>query len=55
VLDVLESLVRKSLLTVEHAGRHARYGMLETIRQFAEEQIATLGDSAEVRARHAAY
>jgi predicted ATPase len=55
VLDVLESLVRKSLLTVEHAGRHARYAMLETIRQFAEEQLATVGDSADVRARHAAY
>ena len=40
VLDVLDSLVRKSLITVERVGGHARYGMLETIRQFAEEQLA---------------
>ena len=29
--------------------------MLETIRQFAEEQLAATGDSDEVRDRHAAY
>ena len=36
MLDLLDSLVRKSLVTVERVGGHARYGMLETIRQFAE-------------------
>ena len=40
VLDVLDSLVRKSLVTRERVERHARYGMLETIRQFAEDQLA---------------
>jgi predicted ATPase len=34
----LDSLVRKSLVTTEQVGGHARYGMLETVRQFAEEQ-----------------
>ena len=29
--------------------------MLETIRQFAEEQLAAIGDSVKVRDRHAAY
>ena len=33
---------------------HARYGMLETIRQFAEEQLAAAGTIDEVRDRHAA-
>ena len=55
VLDVLDSLVRKSLVTVEHRGGHARYGLLETIRQFAEEQLAATGDIAEIRDRHARY
>jgi predicted ATPase/class 3 adenylate cyclase len=55
VLDVLDSLVRKSLVTVERAQGRTRYGMLETIRQFAEEQLATLGTSGEVRDRHARY
>jgi tetratricopeptide (TPR) repeat protein len=55
VLDVLESLARKSLITVERVGGHARYGMLETIRQFAEEQLAATDTVEAVRDRHAAY
>ena len=55
VLDVLDSLVRKSLITVEQVGRHARYGMLETIRQFAEERLAATDTIDQVRDRHAAY
>jgi tetratricopeptide (TPR) repeat protein len=53
VLDLLDSLVRKSLITVEHVGGHTRYGMLETIRQYAEDQLAD--SSNEVRDRHASY
>ena len=34
---------------------HARYGMLETIRQFAEDQLAATGTIDEVRDRHARY
>ena len=41
VVDLVDSLVRKSLVTTEQAGGRARYGMLETVRQFAEEQLAT--------------
>ena len=55
VLDGLDSLVRKSLVTVERVDRHARYGMLETIRQFAEEQLAATDTIDEVRDRHAGY
>ena len=43
VLDGLDSLVRKSLVTAERVNGHTRYGMLETIRQFAEEQLAATG------------
>jgi predicted ATPase len=55
VLDGLESLVRKSLVTVDQSGGHARYGMYETIRQFAEEQLAASGTIEAVRDRHATY
>jgi predicted ATPase len=55
LLDRLDSLVRKSLVTVEQIGGHVRYGMLETIRQFAEERLAASGTSAHVRDRHATY
>ncbi len=53
LIDILESLVGKSLLHVERAGGAVRYGMLETIRQFAEEALAATADT--IRDRHARY
>ena len=53
VLDVLDSLVRKSLVTAKQFGDRTRYGMLETIRQFAEDQLGTT--SSQARDRHARY
>src|SRR6478672_6974630 len=38
VLDLLDALVRKSLLVADRSAGRTRYSMLETIRQFAEEQ-----------------
>jgi predicted ATPase len=55
VLDVLDSLVRKSLVTVDRVEGHTRYGMLETIRQFAEERLAATSTTDDARGRHAAY
>jgi predicted ATPase len=55
VLDRLDSLVRKSLITVERVGAHARYDMLETIRQFSEEQLTATGSIDAIRDRHARY
>jgi len=55
VFDLLEALVRKSLVVPDRSSGHMRYSLLETIRQFAEEQLAATGDVADVRARHATY
>jgi predicted ATPase len=55
VLDLLDSLVRKSLVTIERRGGTVRYGLLETIRQFAAEELAATGTTDDVRDRHAAY
>lgn len=55
VLDVLDSLVRKSLLLVDRSGIDVRYGLLETIRQFAEEALAAADESDAARDRHAAF
>ena len=55
LLDLLDSLVRKSLLTTQPTGDHARYGMLETIRQYAEDQLGASGTSKMVRDRHARF
>jgi predicted ATPase len=55
ILDLLDALVRKSLLVVDRSGGRTRFSMLETIRQFAEEQLVTSGASTDVRAAHARY
>jgi predicted ATPase len=48
-------LVRKSLLVADRSSGRTRYWMLETIRQFAEEQLVAHGEAAEVRAAHARH
>ncbi len=40
VLDLVNSLVDKSLIMVEQEGRASRYGLLETIKEFAHEHLA---------------
>jgi predicted ATPase/class 3 adenylate cyclase len=55
VLDVLDALVRKSLLVADRSSGRTRFSMLETIRQFAEEQLVASGAATEVRAAHARY
>jgi predicted ATPase/class 3 adenylate cyclase len=55
ILDLLDALVRKSLLVADRSSGHARFSMLETIRQFAEEQLVASGAAEEVRTAHARY
>ena len=55
ILEVLDALVRKSLLLAVRSGGRTRYSMLETIRQFAEEQLVTSGAAEAVRTAHAHY
>ena len=55
VLDLLDALVRKSLLVADRSSGRTRFSMLETIRQFAEEQLAAAGAAEEVRAAHARH
>jgi predicted ATPase len=54
-LDLLDALVRKSLLAADRTSGKTRFSMLETIRQFADEQLALRGDAEEMRAAHARY
>jgi predicted ATPase len=53
VLDLLDALVRKSLLVADRSSWHTRFFMLETIRQFAEEHLVAGGAAEEVRTAHA--
>jgi predicted ATPase len=55
VLDLLDALVRKSLLAADRSAGRTRFSMLETIRQFAEEQLVARGEATEVRTAHARY
>ena len=54
-LDLLDALVRKSLLVADRSARRTRFSMLETIRQFAEEQLVARGKASEIRAAHSRY
>jgi predicted ATPase len=55
VLDLLDTLVRKSLAVADRSSGRTRYSMLETIRQFAEEQLATRGEADVVRTAHSRH
>ncbi len=55
VLDLLDALVRKSLLVADRSSGRTRFSMLETIRQFAEDMLIARGDADEVRTAHARY
>ena len=50
VLDLLSTLIDKSLVLIEGSGE--RYRLLETIRQFAEERLQASGEEAVLRERH---
>jgi predicted ATPase len=54
-LDLLDALVRKSLLVADRSAGRTRFSMLETIRQFAEEQLVARGEASEIRGAHSRY
>ena len=55
VLELIPSLVDKSLVAAETHGHEVRYRMLETIRQFARDLLDKSGDADEVRRTHAGF
>jgi predicted ATPase len=55
MLDRLDALVRKSLLLADRSAGQTRFSILETIRQFAEEQLVVRGEAFEIRTAHSRY
>ncbi len=56
VLDGITALVRQSLVNrVEQTSDYPRFGMLETIREFALERLEASCEEEMLRDRHAAY
>ena len=53
VLDLLTSLVDKSLLVAEPPEAPTRYRMLEPIREYARERLGESGETEDAFARHA--
>jgi predicted ATPase/DNA-binding winged helix-turn-helix (wHTH) protein len=54
-VDVIASLVGKSLVVLESSDTATRWRMLETIRAFALEKLTESGELAAVCRRHAVY
>jgi predicted ATPase/class 3 adenylate cyclase len=53
VLDLLTSLLDKSLLAADVTRTHQRYRLLESIREYACERRDAEGETSELRRRHA--
>lgn len=54
-LELLLSLADKNLIKQEILGPEARFGMLESIREYAQEQLAAHGEEEGARRRHSVY
>jgi non-specific serine/threonine protein kinase len=52
ILELLAHLVDKSLVTMLDRGAVARYGMLETIREYAREKLVDSGEADAIHRRH---
>ncbi|HEX9077712.1 MAG TPA: tetratricopeptide repeat protein, partial [Anaerolineae bacterium] len=52
LIDLLQRLVDKSLVTVEPGERAFRYRLLETVRQYGQEKLRGLGEADRVSNRH---
>jgi predicted ATPase/DNA-binding SARP family transcriptional activator len=56
VLDTIGRLVERSMVWVERErGRTTRYRMLETLREYAAEQLNASGEAEALARRHASY
>jgi predicted ATPase/DNA-binding CsgD family transcriptional regulator/Tfp pilus assembly protein PilF len=56
ILDGISSLVDKSLVErIERSGSDPRFGMLETIREYAAERLTASEEEPEMRYAHGAY
>lgn len=51
-LDLVTSLVARSLVIAEEHNAGMRYRLLETIRQYCEERLAEVGETEAIRRRH---
>jgi predicted ATPase len=55
VLDLLERLLRQSLVVADKSAGHTRYRMLETLREYAADKLRQAGEDNRVADVHAAH
>ena len=55
ILELIDGLVSKSLLTAEMRSEETRYRILESVAQYAVSRLAESGDLKSARNRHAEY
>ena len=55
IMDLLASLGEKSLVAMEQHDEQARFRMLETIREYADDKLVEAGGRPPVAARHCHY
>lgn len=55
ILDLMTSLVQKSLVLVDENETEVRCGFLETVRQYGSERLAVSREASTVLARHRDY
>ncbi len=55
VIEALSGLIAKSLIVRDMETQPARYRLLETTRQYAEEKLQTSGRQNEIARKHAVY
>lgn len=55
IVELVGSLVGKSILTMVRGGRRGRYRLLETLRLYGAQRLAEAGEDADLARRHAAF
>jgi hypothetical protein len=55
VIDLVSSLVDKSMIVADRGAAGMRYRLLETLRQYGEDQTELRGETSLLRDRHAAH
>lgn len=55
IVDLVDALVRKSILIVERSGEQVRYRLLETLREYGRDRLAETAESPRMQLAHLQY
>jgi predicted ATPase len=55
IVDLIGSLVAKSILTMTRGDRRGRYRLLETLRLYGRQRLTEAGEEVELGRRHATW